>query len=43
MLVDGPGRLTVGGGQPATVASGRTVPASHHRVAGLLRPVAKAQ
>ncbi len=31
MLVEGPGRLTIGGGKPAVVASGRTVPAVARR------------
>lgn len=42
MLVQGPGRLTVGGGQPTTATPGRTVALAHGRVAGLLKPLAKA-
>jgi uncharacterized protein YcbK (DUF882 family) len=43
MLVDGPGRLTVGGGKPPTVATGRTIMVGQHRVAGLFQPLAKPQ
>jgi len=43
MLVEGPGRLTIGGGKPPVVVSGRTVTVGHGRVAGLLRPLAKSQ
>jgi len=42
MLVEGPGQLTIGGGKPMVVAQGRT-PVPHHRVAGLLQPLAKTQ
>jgi uncharacterized protein YcbK (DUF882 family) len=42
MLVDGPGRLTVGGGKPVVALPGRTLSASH-RVAGLLSPLPKPQ
>jgi hypothetical protein len=41
MLVDGPGGITVGGGKPLAVASGRTVALPHHRVAGLFTPLPK--
>lgn len=37
MLVDGPGRLTVGGGKPPVALPGRTLPGSH-RIVGLLQP-----
>jgi uncharacterized protein YcbK (DUF882 family) len=43
MLVEGRGRLTVGGGKPPVVASGRVVPIGNGRVAGLLQPLTKAQ
>ena len=43
MLVEGPGRLTVGGGKPTAVAPGRTLRTAHGRVAGLLSPLAKGQ
>jgi uncharacterized protein YcbK (DUF882 family) len=43
MLVEGPGRLTVGGGQPTSVTRGRTVSLGRGRVAGLLKPLPKAQ
>ena len=43
MLVEGPGRLTVGGGKPTAVALGRTLRTAHGRVAGLLSPLAKGQ
>jgi len=43
MLVQGPGQLTIGGGKAPVVSSGRTLLARHGRVAGLLRPLAKAQ
>jgi uncharacterized protein YcbK (DUF882 family) len=43
MLVEGRGRLTVGGGKPAVAAQGRTVRLKDGQVAGLLRPLAKAQ
>jgi len=43
MLVEGPGRLTVGGGKPTAVAPGRTVTTTHGRVAGLLKPLPKTQ
>jgi uncharacterized protein YcbK (DUF882 family) len=42
-LVEGPGQLTVGGGRPPVVASGRTAPAPRRRVVGLLRPSPKPQ
>jgi uncharacterized protein YcbK (DUF882 family) len=42
-LVEGRGRLTVGGGKPTVVAQGRTVDLPHHRVAGLFTPLAKPQ
>ena len=40
MLFSGPGRLIVGGGKPAVVIPGPTVP--HRRVVGLFQPLAKA-
>jgi uncharacterized protein YcbK (DUF882 family) len=43
MLVEGPGRMTIGGGKAPVVASGRTVSIGHGRVAGLLRPLTKTQ
>jgi uncharacterized protein YcbK (DUF882 family) len=42
MLVDGPGRITVGGGKPIVVASGRVTRLPDGQVAGLLKPLAKA-
>jgi uncharacterized protein YcbK (DUF882 family) len=38
MLVEGPGRLTVGGGKPASVAAGRAIRLKDGQVAGLLKP-----
>jgi len=40
MLVNGPARLTVGGGRPTVVLAGRS-PSGHRRVAGLLQPLGK--
>jgi uncharacterized protein YcbK (DUF882 family) len=40
-LVDGPGRMTIGGGKPMTIAPGRTVRLQDGQVAGLLKPLAK--
>jgi uncharacterized protein YcbK (DUF882 family) len=42
-LVEGPGRLTVGGGKAPSVASGRTIMIGRHRVAGLFQPLPKPQ
>jgi uncharacterized protein YcbK (DUF882 family) len=42
-LVNGPGRLTVGGGKAPVAASGRTITIGRHRVAGLFQPLAKSQ
>lgn len=41
MLVDGPGRLTIGGGKPTVVATGRVTRLPDGQVAGLLKPLAK--
>jgi uncharacterized protein YcbK (DUF882 family) len=41
MLVEGPGRMTVGGGKPTVVATGRVTRLPDGQVAGLLKPVAK--
>ena len=38
MLVDGPSRMTVGGGKPTVVTSGRAVRLRDGQVAGVLRP-----
>jgi uncharacterized protein YcbK (DUF882 family) len=42
-LVEGPGRLTVGGGKAPSVASGRAIMIGRHRVAGLFQPLPKPQ
>jgi hypothetical protein len=42
-LVNGPGRLTVGGGKAPVVASGRTITIGRHRVAGLFQPLPRSQ
>lgn len=38
MLVDGPGRLTIGGGKPTVVTAGRAVRLRDGQLAGVLRP-----
>jgi uncharacterized protein YcbK (DUF882 family) len=43
VLVEGQGHITVGGGKPMVVASGRTISLPHHRVAGVFRPLPKTQ
>jgi uncharacterized protein YcbK (DUF882 family) len=46
MLVEGKGQITIGGGKPMAVASGRSPapePAAHRRVAGILRPATDTQ